>query len=185
MGPMLKSELTGNIPGTALMITHIYICNHCEGDVSSRTFEKQFNDIHEAQNAETPDCPRCGSSSDVSRFFGHKLFTNHRRPDVPSPHRFVPLKPKHHTGIVSIGIRTDEENRQEVEEQIEKLIEATNVELVEPSPDSDVPEEVFGLKKGTVERALFDLRQKRMLQDLEDGEPISGFFMPLSGEFSN
>jgi hypothetical protein len=57
--------------------------------------------------------------------------------------------------------------------------------VVPYDPERDMAEEMLGLNKGTVDRALFDLRHERMLRELEEGELISGFYMPLSGEYSN
>lgn len=52
-------------------------------------------------------------------------------------------------------------------------------------PAPDPAEEILGLKPGTPERALFDIRQKKLIKELKSGVPVSGFFMPLNGEESN
>jgi hypothetical protein len=167
------------------MVTHVYICNACDGDISERTFECQYEDMQHARDADIPMCPRCGSPDHVARYFGHRLFARKRRPQSPIPDRFVPMNAGHVRGIISIGFCATEENRDEVERHIKELVEKTNVTLVPSESDKDVPEEVFGLKKGTVERTLFDLRQERMVRELEEGKSISGFFMPISGDCNN
>lgn len=167
------------------MITHVYICNHCPGDISDRTFECQYPDIHQAQDAVPPVCPRCHSSNHVARYFGHRLFTIHKQDQAGEPTRYVPLKERPQKGLLSIGIRADEETCADIERQIEELVLESDIDIVPFDPEADTPEKIFGLTQGSVERALFDIRHQRMLQDLQDGHPISAFYMPLSEQFNN
>jgi hypothetical protein len=67
----------------------------------------------------------------------------------------------------------------------EPAVETADAQAPEPAEPVDLTETILGLKKGSVERALFEVRQKKMIDELRNGAPISGFFMPISGEYGN
>jgi len=166
------------------MITHIYICNHCEGDLEGRTFEKEYSSYNEAESALTPHCPRCGSSEFVTRFFGHNIFSSMRSSKLP--YRYVPYRNQHRRGIVSIGFQVTEEQREIIEDKIEKLVGRGEIEVVRGDGENDVlPEDALGLKEGTLDHTLFKIRERKMVEDLMAGEPVSGFFLPICGEWDN
>ncbi|MEW6202335.1 MAG: hypothetical protein AB1546_10185 [bacterium] len=166
------------------MITHIYICNRCEGDLEGRTFEKEYSSYREAENSATPRCPRCDSSDFVTRFFGHNIFSKMRNRGLPS--HYVPYRSHHRTGIISVGINITEEQKERLEEKIEKMLDRGEIIAMEGEDGKDVPtEEVLGLKEGTVDHALFKIRERKMIDDLMAGEPVSGFFLPICGEWDN
>ena len=190
------------------MITYVYICNTCRGAESKRTFEHTYRDMAEAEAAPAPPCPRCGGA-DVSRYFGHSFYGPASKSavrDHAAPDRFVKLTPDHGKGILSVGMRLDPELMHKMARDIKELAERHDIPLVEsqkklpapepesepePEPDAtnepetDLTEEVLGLKKGSMDRTLFDIRQKQLEEDLKKGAPFSGFFMPLSGEYNN
>lgn len=190
------------------MVTYVYICNACCGEEEARTFELGYPDMRTAENAPAPLCPTCGSPDGVARFFRHRFYApgkSSQRDHGKTPDRFVELDPARGKGIVSIGIRVDAEDIPELERRIKETAEEAGLEIIErkrpagengepaettadsgaESGGGDFTEEVLGLKPGSLERALFDIRHNRMMEDLHNGAPISGFFLPISGEYNN
>lgn len=165
------------------MITLMYICNKCEGDTAARTFEVEYVDTHAAESAPKPKCPHCGSRR-VSRFYGHNIFMSAKSNKGGLPARFVPTEEAVQKAVVAVGMRVDEENKDAVKKMVNDIVDAGGTELID-DPDTDIPGERLGLKKGTLDRALFDIRKKRLIKDLQEGEPVSGFVLPISGETSN
>lgn len=167
------------------MVTYIYICNKCNGDIDERTFEVEYEDFRTADISPVPPCPHCGTNRYVTRFFGHNVFSTGRQ-KAQAPDRFVPINPLHKKGILSIGMRVPEEEREAAESVVQKFVEVTTMEVIESkSGEKDAIADKLHLKKGTLDRTLFDIRQKKMLEELKEGKRISGFFMPLSGESAN
>ena len=175
------------------MITYVYICSSCKGGDGERTFELGYPDIDTARTAPMPVCPRCGRAEGVSRFFRHRIYAPGKsslRDHSALARRFVDLDSTRGSGIVSIGIRMDSEEFNEIEEHIREAIEDAGVEVVEMTESSleeggDFTEDVLGLKPGSVERSLFDVRHRNMIEELRNGAPVSGFFLPISGEYGN
>lgn len=192
------------------MVTYVYICRNCEGPERERIFECEYEGISAAAAAPMPECPRCGVADGVSRYFGHSIFgptsksavRDHNTP----PSGFIKFQPGQQggKGILSIGVRADEEVLEKIHRRIKQAAEDAGGELIEAEPQSfgemnpaqdedgepeqeaDLTEEVLGLTPGTMERTLFDIRQRQLIEDLENGSPFSGFFMPLSeGEYFN
>lgn len=167
------------------MVTHVFICNKCDCDLESRLFEVEYPDYRTAELSPVPDCPKCGTSKYVTRFFGHNIFGTIKRRDG-EPQRYVPINPMHRKGILSIGMRLDEDEMSQAREIVNKLVEVTSMEVVENNdPERDVLSENFDLKKGTLDRAVFDNRQRKMISELEGGKKISGFFHQMLGESGN
>ncbi len=166
------------------MITWVYICDRCKGGVESRKFDVEYNDMRAAAAAPRPCCPHCGSDEFVTRFFGHNVFCGPKSNKGKLPERYVPMDGGAKAAVISLGMRIDEEERAAVEEAFKHLVESGKAEGP-VSPNSDIPGEKLGLKKGTLDRALFDIRHKRMLEELAAGQKFSGFFLPLSGETGN
>jgi hypothetical protein len=166
------------------MITHVYICNRCSGDLESRTFEIEYKDFQSAERARHPACPLCGSSEYVSRFFGHNIFAAPKSNRAGLPGRFVPMEDRHRKAVVSLGVRMDEHERTDFEDMLRKIVESVPVESTD-APDRDLTEEKLGLKKGTIDRALFDIRQQQLIEELESGKKIAGFYLPLTGQSNN
>lgn len=166
------------------MVTHVYICNRCSGDLESRTFEIEYKDFQAADGAQTPACPLCGSSEYVSRFFGHNIFAPAKSNKAGLPGRFVPLENNRPKAVVSFGVRIDENERDDFRKMLQKIVESTPAEFLD-DPSRDLAEEKLGLKKGTIDRALFDIRQKQLIEELESGKKIAGFYLPLSGQLNN
>jgi hypothetical protein len=166
------------------MVTFVYICNKCEGDTASRTFDVEFVDLRAAEEAAMPKCPKCGGSKHVSRFYGHNIFCPAKSNKDGLPARFVPTEEAPKKAVVALGMRVDEGDRETVKEVFDNLVDAGSAEFVD-DPNTDIPGEKLGLKKGTLDRALFDIRQKHLLEELAEGKKISGFFLPISGETEN
>lgn len=164
------------------MITHVFICNSCEGDIEKRTFERNYPSYREAEDKPSPACPRC-KSRDVTRFFGHNIFCGNSR--ISLPIRYIPYGPEHRKGIVSIGMNVSEEQQHELDDNLQDMVQEGKVEIVQFEPHEDFTEKTLGLKKGTVDYALFRVRQKKLIEELRLGQPISGFFMPLNDESTN
>jgi len=168
------------------MITWVYICDRCKGGAESRKFEIEYDDVRTAEAAQKPNCPRCGSNEFVTRFFGHNVFCSPKsnRGGLPVPDRYVTVEKGAGAAVVSFGMRVEEEERSAFEEALERLADSGKAaELV--SPECDIPGEKLGLKKGTLDRALFDIRHKHMMEELAAGKKFSGFFLPLSGGTEN
>ncbi|MFA6448094.1 MAG: hypothetical protein WCX65_01380 [bacterium] len=166
------------------MITLVYICNKCKGDAESRTFEIEYSDMKAAGTAPAPVCPRCGSVKAVTRFFGHNIFCPAKSNKNPLPARFAPMENQSSGAVVSIGMRFDEGEKEIFNKTIGELISAGQTEKID-DPEIDIPGEKLGLKKGTLDRALFDIRQKHMIEELEQGKKISGFYLPITGDTGN
>lgn len=189
------------------MVTYVYICNACGGPEEERTFERAYPDIETAAAAGMPACPRCGSADNVSRFFGFSIFgpasKSAERDHAALPANFKKFHPGAAQGILSIGMRIDRDELERVKREIAKLAESAGVEIIEnrsaePQPQDEEPvapepppherdlrEEVLGLRPGTTERALFDIRQRRLIEELENGADFGGFFLPMPGESNN
>lgn len=166
------------------MITHVFICNKCDGDLETRVFEVDYPDYRTAEISPVPKCPTCSTNKYVTRFFGHNIFAPSKK--RLSPERYVPMEPGHKKGIMSIGMRLNEEEMNTAKSIVNKLVEVTSMEVVENNdPEKDVLAESFDLKKGTLDRELFDMRQTKMIQELEDGKKISGFFHQVMGDTNN
>lgn len=126
--------------------------------------------------------------------------------------RYVPLRQGQEAGVLSVGMRLSPELMSEIKTKIKKMADDAGVDiseraqnmipdkadgardiegtpLLEPvrsaAKDKDLISDVLGLRPGTVDRTLFDLRQKKLIDDLKSGIPFSGFFMPLTGSTSN
>ncbi len=167
------------------MITYVYICNKCDGDIDSRTFEHEYSDFRTADISPVPACPHCGTNKYVTRFFGHNVFSTEKKKDCV-PDRFVPINPLHKKGILAVGMRIADEEKEAAETVVQKLVEVTSMEVIESrNPEKDIIADKLNLKQGTLDRTLFDIRQKKMLDELKEGKKISGFFMPLSGDTYN
>jgi hypothetical protein len=166
------------------MVTHIYICNRCRGPIESRTFEIEHKDIRSAEQSPIPVCPICGSSEHVTRFFGHNIFLPAKSNRVGAPARFVPLDTGRQKAVVSIGMRIEEDERADFEESLRDIVELAPDDDT-AGPERDLAEEKLGLKKGTIDRALFDIRQNQMLEELAQGRKIAGFYLPITGETNN
>jgi hypothetical protein len=166
------------------MITHVYICNRCSGDLEAGTFEIDYKDFQSAERAQHPTCPLCGSGEYVSRFFGHNIFAAPKSSRAGLPGRFVPLEAHHRKAIVSLGVRIDKHERDDFEDMLQKIVESAPMESTD-APDRDLTEEKLGLKKGTIDRALFDIRQQQLIEELESGKKTAGFYLPLSGQSNN
>lgn len=166
------------------MVTHVFICNKCDGDLDSRVFEIDYPDYKTAEISPIPPCPKCGTNKYVTRFFGHNIFAPPKK--RPDPERFVPVEPNHKKGIMSIGMRLNEEEMDAARSVVNKLVEVTSMEVVENNdPEKDVLEETFKLKKGTLDREIFDMRHKKMMKELDEGKKISGFFHQVIGDANN
>jgi DNA-directed RNA polymerase subunit RPC12/RpoP len=165
------------------MVTLVYICNRCKGETESRTFEIEYKDISAAESARSPRCPKCGSKA-VKRFFGHNIFCPAKSNKNQLPDRFVPMESQHKKAVVSLGMRIEEGEKEIFEKTIGELIGGEQIEKID-NPEIDIPEEKLGLKKGTLDRALFDIRQKHMIEELAGGKKISGFYLPITGDACN
>ncbi|HOO57624.1 MAG TPA: hypothetical protein PLN69_12435 [bacterium] len=168
------------------MVTLVYICNNCKGTSSERVFEVEYKDIKTAGSAPVPPCPVCGDVEHVRRFFGHNIFAPAKKPrNEVLPANYAPIEKGSREAVVSVGMRLEEEENQTLEEKIKEITGVPDLKQLSDTEDRDLPEEVLGLKKGTVDRALFDIRQKNMIKELSEGKKISGFILPLSGKSSN
>ncbi len=195
------------------MVTYVYICERCSGGKGQFTFEVTYPNLGEAEAAPMPECPKCGEGGGVTRFYGHAIYGP--RKSALSDHQggqYIPLRQGQEKGVLSVGMRLNPEIMAEVSKRIRKMAQDAGVELAEraldmipdhadggdhagaapadmpaqPAPEQGDPiSDVLGLRPGTVDRALFDIRQKKLIEDLRSGIPFSGFFMPLTGSSSN
>jgi len=166
------------------MITHVFICNKCDGDIDSRVFEVEYEDFRTADISPVPKCPKCHSNKYVTRFFGHNIFSSSRKEETLD--RYVPMNRSHRKSILSIGMRVDDEEKEMAETIVNKLVDVNKMEVIEnDETKGDVLAEKLDLRKGTLDRTLFDIRQKKMLEELKEGKKISGFFIPLTGDTNN
>lgn len=170
------------------MIIRVFVCNSCDGDLKHRTFEVEYANLKSAEESEKPACPVCNSSESVVRFYGYNIFKSVKNSEGRSAddplRRFLPVNESPVQGIVSIGIRLDGTESSEMEEAVRQIVEKGVVES-EASSGGDFLEENFNLRNGTPERALFEAKQQKMIDELKSGQRVSGFFMPISDSSVN
>jgi len=167
------------------MVTLVYICGSCKGDIQSRTFEVEYADVSEAGSSSVPPCPTCKKSRSVTRYFGHNIYSAPKKKASCIPSGYKTLENSEKKAVVSLGVRVDdEEERKAVQHTIEELTGGIPVEDLSDA-DVDVTETRLGLKKGTMDRAMFDMRQKKMFKELAEGKKVSGFYLPLTGDTGN
>ena len=196
------------------MVTYVYICEKCSGGKGRFTFEVTYPNLGEAEAAPMPECPKCGSENRVTRYYGHAIYGPRKTAvsDHQGDSQYVPLRQAQEKGVLSVGMRLNPEIMAEIGKRIKKMAEDAGVDMTErtadmipdkadgaeaPPPESrenamqtnpvtgDPISDVLGLHPGTVDRTLFDIRQKKLIEDLRSGIPFSGFFMPLTGTGSS
>ena len=197
------------------MVTYVYICGQCSAPGSRYTFEVTYTNLRDAEDAPLPACPQCGGTDKVSRFYGHAIYgprksalADHQAGDS----QYIPLRQGQEMGVLSVGMRLNPELMAEVKKKIRKMADEAGLDITDraqqlipekadgDAPREEVPEPVHaagrrlqgdpisdvpGLRPGTVDRALFDIRQKKLIEDLRSGIPFSGFFMPITGSTTN
>jgi hypothetical protein len=190
------------------MVTYVYICEHCGGGKGQFTFDVTYASLGEAEAAPAPECPQCGAADKVTRYYGHAIYGP--RKTALSDHQdrvqYIPLKQGQEKGVLSVGMRLNPEIMSQIGKRIRRMAEDAGVDLTERTVDmipdkadgADTPDpvakpvhtgpatgdpisDVLGLRPGSVDRSLFDIRQKKLIEDLRSGIPFSGFFMPLTG----
>jgi hypothetical protein len=121
----------------------------------------------------------------VTRYFGHNIYSAPKKKASSIPAGYQALENTEKKAVVSLGVRVDDEQeRQMVQNTIQELTGGIPIEDMSGA-DVDVPEAKLGLKKGTMDRAMFDMRQKKMFKELADGKKVSGFYLPLTGDTGN
>lgn len=187
------------------MIIYQYKCLKCERRGGQSVFEVEYDSAEIARSAGTPPCPNGHGSGSVVRHYGASFYTSRKsnkgpmnipeeavKQKLPSPPPLPPDRYKKYepeadnAGIVSLGFRVDARAKEIVDKHVKELQQLGKAEVIDPKREN-YPEEIFGLKKDTPERKLFDIKQKKMHEELREGEPVAGFFMPLGGggEFSS